>query len=189
MSDEAPKKKKLKHGLNASAPQEDAGPRRKGDADHLVELEDFLRECVGIDPLQINEEFVRIPGQLAYWNARYAKSLKRFLTLKVDLDIQRARLEPILRDIIIKGGGKPTVDSVKAQIEQHEDIMKLRYDLVDAEVEKNEVYGSLDAVRSKKEMLVSLGAHLRAEMGGDPSIRDQQQHFSRDRHGEDGERG
>lgn len=185
MSDEQKPKKKLKHGLAPSAPIEvsEASMRQE----RIAELEDYLRECVGIDPLQINEEFIRIPGDLAYWNAKYARALRKYLTLKVDLDIQRARLEPMLRKVIIDGGGKPTVDQVKAQIEQHDDIISLRYQLVDAEVEKNEVFGSLDAIRSKKEMLVSLGAHLRAEMGGDPLIRDQQRHFSRDGRGEDGE--
>ena len=41
----------------------------------------------------------------------------------------------------------------------------------DADGRRLKLQGVLDAVRTKKDMLVSLGASMRAEMQGDPSIR------------------
>ncbi len=137
-----------------------------------VEMEDYLRECVKIEPLAIQEEFVRIPMDLAYWNARYARALKNYLMSKIEVDVMYARLEPEIRQALINAGAKVTEAQVKSAIESNEDYIAVRRDQVNAEVEKNELFGCLDAIRSKKEMLISLGAHLRAEMEGDPTIRE-----------------
>ncbi len=173
LAEPRPKKKsKLRHGLNNDA--EPATPTEASmRGERLLELEDYLRECVGIDPLQLNDEFIRIPGDLAYWNARYARALRTFLMAKVDKDITRGRLEPILRAAIINAGGKPTEKQIDGLIDSNQSYIDICHALVDAEVEKNECYGALDAIRAKKEMLISLGAHLRAEMEHDPLLRDQ----------------
>jgi hypothetical protein len=43
---------------------------------------------------------------------------------------------------------------------------------VAADAERVRLYGVLDALRSKRDMLISLGAHIRAEMQHDPMIRE-----------------
>ena len=45
-------------------------------------------------------------------------------------------------------------------------------DLVEAESEKQKLRGKVEVVSAKKEMLISLGAHIRVEMS-DPMIRAQ----------------
>ncbi len=142
------------------------------DTPHDVELEEYLRECVKIEPLAIQEEFVRIPADLAYWNARYALALREHLTAKIDLDVTRAKLQPIVRLAIQEAGGKVTESQVDAAIESHDSYVDARRRVADAEVAKNELFGSLDAIRAKKDMLMSLGAHLRVEMEGDPVMRE-----------------
>ncbi len=145
----------------------------------LDELDAYLRECVQIEPLAIQEEFIRIPADLAYWNARYAKALRRHLMAKVNIDTCRARLVPAVRNAIIEAGGKATEATVEAAVESNEALIEARQEGVEAEVEKNELYGALDAIRSKKEMLISLGAHMRAELDGDPALRDHSRHYNR----------
>lgn len=140
----------------------------------LAELDDeYLRECVLILPEDISTQFEEIPGQLAYWNAQYAKALRAHLNAEIDEKVTRARVYLASKEAIIAKGGKPTEDHLKAVVDSNEDYMTARYAAADAEAVKNDLYGKLDAIRSKKEMLISLGAHLRAEMGGDPLIREQ----------------
>jgi hypothetical protein len=143
----------------------------------LAELDgddaDFLRECVTILPEDIQTQFEEIPGQLAYWNAQYGKALRAHLNAEIDVKVTRARVYNQLIDgAIAAGGKKPTEEHLKALVEANEDYIQMQYASADAEAKKNDLYGKLDAIRSKKEMLVSLGAHLRAEMGGDPLIRE-----------------
>lgn len=162
----------LRYGTDE--PNGDAPPA--GDDDKLAGLDDYLRECVRIDPLRIQDEFVRIPADLAYWNARYADAQRAFLMAKIDLDVIKAKLGPLTRRAIADKGGKATEDLIKNMVESHADVIDAREQLAVTEVEKSRLYGCLDAIRSKKEMLISLGAHMRAEMEGDPSLRQQARH-------------
>lgn len=137
-----------------------------------VDIEEYLQECANIDPLEIQEAYLKVPAELAYWNARYAKALRRAMMKKVDVDLLEAQLDPLMRKALKDAGANVTESIVKATIAQNESLIEARRELVDADVEKAQVFGALDAIRSKKEMLISLGAHLRAEMQGDPTIRE-----------------
>ena len=46
--------------------------------------------------------------------------------------------------------------------------------LVEADVDRQRCRGIVDAISTKKDMLQSLGAKLRAEMGSDPMVRSEQ---------------
>jgi hypothetical protein len=135
--------------------------------------EEYLGKCVRIDPLDIQSEFIRIPGDLAYWNDQYATALRAALMAKVDLEILKSQLDPLVRQALLDAGGKATEPMVGAAIETNDEVIEAKYHMVEAEVEKSRMYGTLDAIRSKKEVLISLGAHLRAEMANDPMLRDQ----------------
>lgn len=137
-------------------------------------MEDYLRACVRIDPLDIQGEYIRIPADLAYWNDRYAEALRVFLGSEIEVKLIRAQMEPQIREMLLNAGGKTTEAQVKAAIDSDENVIDAQRRNVEAEVEKNRHYGILDAIRSKKEMLISLGAHIRVEMAGDPLIRDMQ---------------
>ena len=141
--------------------------------DPTEEMDAYLRQCVKINPEDMQEEFVRIPADLAYWNAKYAQALREHLLSKLDRDVLKANLEPMMRQELAAAGAKITEAVVKAAIESNEAMVEAERRVLEAEVAKNEVFGYLDAIRSKKEMLISLGAHLRAEMEGDPLIREQ----------------
>ncbi len=139
-------------------------------------LEDYLRKSVKIDPLDIKGEFIRIPADLAFWNGRYADALREFLMAKADLEILKAQLMPLVRQALLDKGAKVTESIIESAVDGDAQVVEARDRLVNAEVEKARLYGTLDAIRSKKEMLISLGAHLRAELEGDPSLRDQHRH-------------
>lgn len=140
------------------------------DLDELDELDTYLKDSVRIVPEAIQEEFVRLPADLALWNHRYAQAYQLFVTRKVDADRLEALLEIEHRERLTMAG-KTTESQVKAAVETDSRMYDARRALIDAEVEKVRLNGVLDAVRSKRDMLISIGAHQRAEMQGDPSIR------------------
>lgn len=138
----------------------------------------YLKECTDIVPEAIHEEYVRLPADLAYWNAQYAAAQKAHLSAKVEFDILERELYPVIR-AQLEQGGKVTekmVDSALAQSEAWQDAKRL---VASTEAEKLRLYGVLDAVRSKRDMLISLGAHLRSEMEGDPRLREESREFGR----------
>jgi hypothetical protein len=142
-------------------------------------------EYTSIDPLNLNEEFARFPGQLAHANACVAEALDAFMVEKLRLERIEARLtiewrERLMDDATAGKGRAPSVDGVRARV-----VDDQRY--VDAYVARNEAEvayvharGSAEAVRAKKDMLVSLGANIRAELDGSPHLRAQHQHAHRD---------
>jgi len=145
-----------------------------------IEVDDYLSNCVIIEPLAIEEEFIRLPADLAYWNERFAQANRAFLIADIEEKRTEARLhlECRARLTVEKGeDGKkvkaPTVSDIEAEVNGHEDMQRAQDRLIAAEAEKVRLYGVLDAIRTKREMVVSLGAHMRAEMQGDPTLREQ----------------
>lgn len=136
------------------------------------ELTQEVLDAVTIMPEVIQEEFVRVPADLARFNHRYAEAQKVYLRAKHNLDRVEAELYISMREAIINAGGKPTEKQIEAGIKVQPAYQAAVDDLVDAEHKKAETYGNVDAVRAKKEMLISLGAHIRSELEGDPSLRE-----------------
>jgi len=134
--------------------------------------DEYLRNSIHISPEDMNAEFEQIPGILAYWNAQYANALRSHLEAVVNVKVTKARVYLATRDALIKKGSKYTEELLKHLVEANQDFIDEQYTAAAAEARKNEMFGKLDAIRSKKEMLISLGAQLRAEMGGDPLIRE-----------------
>lgn len=145
--------------------------KRKTEMLHDMEVDKYLHDCVALFPEAIGEEMTRLPADLAYWNARYADVLRAFLKAKLDEDRTFARVAIYCREELAQSG-KVTEAMVTAAVEKHPDIEAARLATIEAEVEKVRLYGVLDAIRSKRDMLQSLGAQLRVEMEHDPVARE-----------------
>lgn len=145
-----------------------AGPPRFKTEDEVGE---YLWECVRIDPLVIQEEYVRLPSDLAYWNERYASAYRFWLEIKDRRERTEAQLAVTLRkDLELELAhnphrtGKVTVGEVAGAVASSEEYRSVRAKEIGAEAEKVRLWGVLDAIRTKRDMLVSLGATQRAEM-------------------------
>ena len=127
-----------------------------------------------IEPLAIQEEYIGLPGHLAYWNNRYAAALEAALRAEHERKMAESRVLLELRAAAKVEGTKPTVDEIEARVALSQDVRSALLDEIAAQAEKARVQGVVEAIRAKREMLVSLGAHLREEMRGDPSIRSEE---------------
>jgi hypothetical protein len=133
--------------------------------------EEFLNRCVEIDPLQLQEEYIRLPGDTAFWNARYAEAYRRWLEVKIERDVTLAEAAQEARAVLKDRGAKATVAEVEEQQALDVDVIRVRKLEAQLEADKVRLNGVMDALRAKREMLISLGAHIRLEMGNDPSVR------------------
>lgn len=130
-----------------------------------------VMRAVSVDPLLLEEEFARIPADLAYWNEKYANAYRVFLRAKATYDQVEAARALVIREeqSMLK---KITEGTIRAYVETDDEVVRARLQVIDAEVEKVRLWGVLDALRAKKEALISIGAHMRAEMSGNPSLRE-----------------
>jgi glycine/D-amino acid oxidase-like deaminating enzyme len=156
-------------------PDQNAGAERKmGHMGYRLydrDVDEITYRAATIDDLAIDEEFVRLPGDLAYWNARHADALRAYLLAKLELESVEARVQIASREELFGEMSRPTEAAIHARVVVDALYVAARRALLETEVEKVRLVGICEAVRAKKECLISLGANLRAEMQGDPSLR------------------
>lgn len=139
------------------------------------------KKATDIEPLQIQVDYIRVPGDLAYWGQKYAGALRAAMVAEHERRTTEARVLLGLRGSAKVAGEKPTVDEVNAHVATHPEVLAALLAEIDAQVAKEQVRAILEAIRGKKEMLVSLGAHLREEMRDDPTVRVERRLDSRER--------
>lgn len=170
-----------------------------------MDVEDYLASTVSVEPMALEEEFVRISSDLAYWNMRYADAHRAFALAKLTLDQLTARLHLEMRESLMGeaeaaakeaaakadaeakaaalAGKKPaavkvstkapTVGDIAAAVDQHPEVQAAKLGVIDAETDKIRMFGVVDAIRVKRDMLVQMGSKARLEMQADPVVREQ----------------
>ena len=116
---------------------------------HDLEIEDFLHECVEVDPLLLDDEFARMPADMAYWAARYAESIKRFL------HAEHARKKVQASVWIEERAQGGTIDDVKSRVALSSAHIEATLEEIDAEAEKERLRGVVEAIRTKRDMLIA----------------------------------
>lgn len=154
-----------------------AGPRR---IESEADIDQYQWECLAIEPLVLTEEYVRLPSDVAYWNERYASVYKHWLEMKARRErVLAERSEELRKTLKFKkqadvadSSGRVTIAEVESAVARDPAYQAARDKEIAAEAEKVRLFGVLDALRTKRDMLVSLGAHMRAEMSSGISTRD-----------------
>lgn len=142
----------------------------------------YAQQCVTIEPLQVQEEYVRVPSDLAHWNGKWTDAIdedtkaaaeRKELKATITLEIRWAKENQLeytsadKRTWPVKALTEAVVDSI-IQLDPRYLVTLDRERLAD--VEKTRIAGVIEAIRAKKEMLISLGAHQRLEMERDPQV-------------------
>lgn len=133
----------------------------------------LVEDSFNINSLQLEDEFTKLPSKLAYYNALHAAATKVEGLAKVKL----GRLEADLYVEVREGMEldpkitRVTEKMVDMAVSRHPTLHDAQADYFEIRRKKNVLAGYCDALRAKKDMLIQLGAHVRAEMERDPSIR------------------
>lgn len=139
-----------------------------------IEVDSYLASCVEIEPLAIEEEFVKISSDLAYWGERYARAVNDFLKAKENCRRVEGRLHLECKSCLQAASEKkaPTVGDIESAVITHPDMMEAKDAEIAAEDVKTHLDRTLDAIRCKKDMLIQIGARQRVELEHDPVIRE-----------------
>jgi hypothetical protein len=135
----------------------------------------YLDDCTQIEPMALQEEFVRLPGDMAYWASRYATVYKLYLDAKLVRERVTAELKEQHRNrLTLNSKGRVTVDEVESAVLMDANYLEAKSSENALESEKVRLNLIVDALRAKRDMLISIGAHQRAEMQHDPVVRVQE---------------
>lgn len=157
-----------------------------------LDIEDYLKDCVDIEPEALQEEFVRLPADLAYWNHQLALAVKELQQAKFVREQTYARRRTELREDLMAASRAayekayeeaeneterkklrlkaPTVDDIDSAAVSDSEYAEARQREIDAEANKVRMFGIVDAVRTKRDMVIQMGADRRIEMQGDPRL-------------------
>lgn len=138
-----------------------------------VEVTQYLKECVTIEPMALEEEFVRVAADLAYWGAKWADAQKAAALVKLSRNEVEAALDAEHRAEAAQSGEKVTEKVIASRVASDERMKAIEIALIEADAAATRARAFADAVRAKKDMVVSLGSQVRAEMQADPSVRQQ----------------
>jgi hypothetical protein len=145
-------------------------------------LEKYDRECISINPFDLNDEFTKLPAQVAYWNAELGNAIEDVLATKKEYDEMRARVFIFIKS---DSDAKLTVADIDARVTVDVEVEDAHMALVKAEAKKARVKGMVDALHVKKDMLQMIGSKLKIEMEHDPILREQMTGRSRFFYSED----
>lgn len=116
-----------------------------------------------IDPESVKDEYVRIPAYIATLNTVYAQALKIAILAKHRRDKVYAEL---YNEIVSDADKKPAEATIKQMVMLDDRYTDAVTQYAEAEYKKELAWGRAQAMIAKKDMVVSLGAHVRQELGG-----------------------
>lgn len=126
----------------------------------VVALPPNIREMTTINEDQLESEFAKFAGDYAYWLWNRASAQNEVTKRKLRLDLEKAETRERYRnDPKLE---KLKVDDMKAAISEDALVQAAQNDLTEAELNEARINAIVEALRAKKDMLVSLGAHQRA---------------------------
>lgn len=136
-----------------------------------VDLELALRARISIDPSALDEEFQECPVNTVYLGAKLADATREHLRAK-----KAARRARALVGVEVRAAkridGKPLgVDAVRDEVELDPRVDAADAAEIDAEAALARAKTDFEAIRTKRDMLVQLGAARRAEWESDPTTR------------------
>jgi len=119
------------------------------------------RPTFDIVPEDVKNEYIRMAPQIARSTEEYAEALQAALEAKQLRDEAYAGL---YMDICVSLKKKPPEAYIRNEILTTPEYQEACRDYTAAEGRKSRLAGDLEALRTKKDMLVSLGAHVRLEL-------------------------
>lgn len=179
-------------------------PKVKANEPTLDEIRGYV-EIDAANPMLLQQEYIRLPAQMSRVG-RFKSNAKRALgEARVSLDEAKhdlERTEAVLflkyRETLDNGNDSkgnpraPTEAQIKAaivndkrRVEVKQAVLDAELSVVDAQADYDHAWEEMESIKAKKEMLVSLGADRRAELGSDPSLRRQSREIRADAESDD----
>jgi hypothetical protein len=125
---------------------------------------DKIKDCVTIDQTNLQDEYQRIAADYAYWSEKCSVSQQTYLLRKMERQRMWAQTKIELRETLTMQGERVTEARLDTETEVNDEYCAAKEMEIIAEVDYTKLKGYLEAIKTKREMLISLGAHMRQEM-------------------------
>jgi hypothetical protein len=126
---------------------------------------------VSIDINDLQQEFCKVPSDLAYWGERMADTHQAAKVARLRREQVESRLYTQYKAEIEAEGKRATEAAVHAALVQDDLYEHAKLTEIEAEAAALSMKNRFWAVSAKKDLVQSLGATIRAEMQRDPMVR------------------
>lgn len=128
-------------------------------------------DVLHIDPMNVKSEFVRLPGYFSTYGEKAADTLREVLKAKYNVKRVEAKLYIAYReesDALKEQAGTSrgagySEKQLDHLVQLHPEMLLAQDRLAKAEVARARAMGDLEAVRAKRDSLVSITGHVRDE--------------------------
>jgi len=117
-----------------------------------------------IDDSDLCTEFAELAGHVAYYGSMLAQARTDRELAKLALEETRAKAHLLVRESTANAKPKPTVADIDATVAMRADVHDARMAYIESEAAHELAKSNLAAMLAKRDMLISLGAHVRSEM-------------------------
>ena len=125
--------------------------------------DDRLERVYRLDRDDMEGEYVRLTGDFGFWGERIAVARQAHALAKLDLDIGMVRVRAKAAHILDEAGTKYSEAAIARTAPHIPEYKQLHLSVIYAQRQVDHLAGILEALRAKKDMLISLGATLRQE--------------------------
>lgn len=126
--------------------------------------DDYLSECVQINALAIEQEYLRVAADYALVSRHYAQSVAGLELAKGNLDATRSLMRAEIRaDLDAKSPKAVSETRLDHEVAGDPAVVHAHKTVAEAMQHKAYLRGILEAINTKRDMLVSLGATQRQE--------------------------
>jgi hypothetical protein len=128
-------------------------------------------EDVKVNSSDLDGDFCSFPSQYHNYASLYEEASDQERRLKVELARMGARLDPEARRHLAEANIRESQAKVDSWVTTHKLYVEIHDELLDVQRTVGLLKAARDAMLSKKDALVSLGANRRKELDAFPSIR------------------
>lgn len=130
-----------------------------------------LRADLRVDGYNLDEDIMRQPGLFASYAEAHGMAEKSLRLAKLKAEVYEAALYGAERDKFVARGVKPSELQIRSKIVTNDVWRRHQEEVIDCEAKVDQVKAVVEAMRQKKDMLVTFSANKRNEIGSNFAMR------------------
>lgn len=141
-------------------------PKAKPKTKPVLEVQSRdLNQDTSIDPNNLEGEYISLSRTFLHYARMKAKAKKEQAVAKLEATKTRAEVSEIVRSSLLARGEKVTEALIANTVTMDARVLNAELEVIEAQERVDMVAAAVESIVTKKEMLVSMGADRRQEIG------------------------
>lgn len=130
----------------------------------MANKQNDLATDLHIDSTDLSEEIVKQPSLYAYYAERLSEAIRKLKDYELQVEVFEAALDRQIRDKALAKREKMTEPQVVARMKSNDTWINHKKKVHELSAAADQIKGIVEAMRQKKDMLVTISANARQEL-------------------------